>query len=102
MTVVARNQGPLISRFRLQVAAALVAGITIGTIAGPMLTTIRPSSQGIEPATAAGVQASAPSAPQRATTSASEEYRAMYSQPTTVRDAMRASRQYRAVYTGEE
>lgn len=108
MMFTARTDGPLSSRFQLQLLAALLAGMTIGWVAGSLLGAppsidVRPPT-GLTPlgATAADVQTRSLARAMADASAASAQYRMAFTQPDAGRDAMNASREYRALYTGEE
>jgi len=101
MTTVAQPNSSLISRTRLQLAAALVAGIAVGSIAAAGLINGYPAVA--SPVGQAVPAAQAPAvAPTRATTSASEQYQGWYTRRQEHRPSTTAGEQYRAWYTAGE
>jgi len=102
MTAIAGTPPGFTSRSRLQLAAALVAGIGIGSVAGVALTQGGPAESGAGTGAAAvppAARVPTAGAGQEATTSASEQYRGWYTQsrPHTVTTS--AGDQYRGWYT---
>jgi hypothetical protein len=101
MTTFAQPASTLISRTRLQLAAALVAGIAIGSSAAAGL--IDGPRAAADPVVEAAPAAQAPVVPRtRESTSASEQYRAWYTRRQEHRPSTTAGEQYRAWYTSEE
>ena len=98
MTVIALTPATLSGRHRLHLVAALVFGIAIGSIAGAGLTQSRPAESGAQQGSVPVADAPALGGTGRATTSASEQYRAQYTESHAPAASTSASEQYRAPY----
>ena len=92
MTAIAATPPRFINRSRLQLAATLLAGIAIGSVAGVALTDDGPAGSGAKTAAAGD----------KATTSASEQYSGWYTRSGTHQVTTSAGEQYRFWYSGEE
>jgi len=102
MTTIAQPGATLISRTRLQLAATLLVGIAIGSIASAGLIDGRPAVAGPVTQAAPAAQAPAVAPTTRETTSASEQYQGWYTRRAEHRSSTTAGEQYRAWYTAEE
>jgi hypothetical protein len=100
MTTVAQPQSTFISRTRLQLAATLLAGIALGSIAAAVLIGGQPTAA--DPVVQAAPAAPVAAATDRATTSASEQYQGWFTRRQEHRPTTTAGEQYRSWYTAEE
>jgi hypothetical protein len=100
MTTLAQPDSTPFSRSRLQLAATLVVGIAIGSIAATGLIDGQPAAA--DPVVQAAPAAPAAAAADGATTSASEQYQGWYTRRQEHRPSTTAGEQYRAWYTAEE
>jgi cell division septation protein DedD len=96
---IARTPPAFQNRHRLQLVAALVVGIAIGSVVGTGLTQGRPADAGSQREYVPAAQAPAARATDDVATSASEQYRAPYARSNVNAGSTSASEQYRAPYT---
>jgi hypothetical protein len=97
MIAIARTPPAFHRRHALQLTAALLVGIAIGSVVGTGFTDGQRAEAGSQPMSAPAANAPAAAATSKATTSASEQYRAPYA--TSPVASTTASEQYRAPYS---